>query len=178
MGFFLGLFKAVAAAVWRFLTNGAVKTFLREAARKGLQRGAQALATVVDAVCPRVAEGLGVSINGGAATSAPRVAEVVGVSLKEAATSAPRGTGVYTLYLNGQRMKIGKAAWKAGLRWRLQQYWRGDATAGRFRKEITANRDNIRVVWEAFEAADCRQAELASMRAAGGVANLPWCVVH
>lgn len=99
-----------------------------------------------------------------------------GVPLKEAAKTAPVQTGVYKLYLNGRLMKIGKAEWEKGIRWRMQQYWRGDrTTAGPYRQEIISNRDNITASWILCPKGECRALEKKQIDEAGGVGNLPWC---
>ncbi|HEX3047210.1 MAG TPA: hypothetical protein VHY08_20820 [Bacillota bacterium] len=97
------------------------------------------------------------------------------VSLEEAQRSAPQQTGVYKLFLNGRLMKVGKAAWDAGIRWRMQQYWRGDSTAGSYGSEIYKNRKDITVSWILCPKDKCRAIELNQIQSAGGIDNLPWC---
>lgn len=96
------------------------------------------------------------------------------VTLKEAARSAPRETGIYMLYLNGRLMKVGKVEWKEGIRWRMQQYWRGDSTAGVHRSDIYKNREKVFVSWRLMPASTCREAEKREIQNAGGVSKLPW----
>ncbi|MEZ7892118.1 MAG: hypothetical protein QMC67_10235 [Candidatus Wallbacteria bacterium] len=88
-------------------------------------------------------------------------------SLKDAYCSqlAPASPGVYKLYLNGQLMKVGKAA--DGLRKRFSDYYRGvvGGTAGL--KHINeANRDIIIAVWVECETSQCRDLELKLYREA------------
>ena len=98
-----------------------------------------------------------------------------GMSLEEAARTAPRQTGVYKLYLDGKLMKVGKAEWEGGIRWRMQQYWRGDHTAGISEPEISANRGRVRVVWSLVAVEGCRELEVQMIDLAGGISNLAWC---
>lgn len=100
---------------------------------------------------------------------------LTGASLEEASKSSPASPGVYKIYLDGRLMKIGKAEWKAGIRWRMQQYWRGDSTAGFHGAEIYRNRSRIRVTWTLCSADECRRVEVEQQEQAGGIANLPWC---
>jgi hypothetical protein len=97
------------------------------------------------------------------------------VSLEEAARSAPSSTGIYKLYLKGRLMKVGKAEWKAGIRWRMQQYWRGDSTAGIHGSQIYSHREHVTVSWRELPANQCREAERQAIENAGGIERLPWC---
>lgn len=97
-------------------------------------------------------------------------------SLEEAAREAPKSTGVYKLYLNGNLMKVGKAEWREGIRWRMQQYWRGDSTAGNNHgRSIYENRDRITAQWIVCPKEKCRELEVKLQNQAGGIDNLPWC---
>ncbi|WP_280770727.1 hypothetical protein [Salipaludibacillus daqingensis] len=100
----------------------------------------------------------------------------VRMSLEEATKSAPRRTGVYKLYLNGKLMKVGKATRKEGIRWRMQQYWRGDSTAGKKHgRDIQDNRERISVQWVICSKDNCRELEIKLQNQVGGIDNLPWC---
>jgi hypothetical protein len=46
------------------------------------------------------------------------------------------GAALAGVSLDGKLVNVGKAEWKAGIRWRMQQYWQGDSTAGRYGPEI------------------------------------------
>ena len=73
-------------------------------------------------------------------------------------------------------MKVGKAEWKEGIRWRMKQDWRGDSTAGKNHgPTIYANRHNISVQWIICPKEKCRELEIKLQNQAGGIENLPWC---
>lgn len=85
------------------------------------------------------------------------------------------GAALAGVSLDGKLVKVGKAEWKAGIRWRMQQYWRGDSTAGRYGPEIYENRRNIKVYRELCSPEECRNLEIQQQDQAGGISNLPWC---
>ena len=99
------------------------------------------------------------------------------VPLRYAQETAPAETGVYRLYLDGELMKVGKATYKGGLRWRLKQYWNGHPdTAGPARQIIQERKDDVRVSWTLCTRGECRDLETAMFDEAGGAWFLPWAV--
>lgn len=86
-----------------------------------------------------------------------------GVRLSSAKVSAPNEPGVYVLYLNGEVMKCGRAAYGQGVRWRFTQYYnlkydsrsqKGDCWS------VNKNyRDKVVVSWQCCPAAVCQELE-------------------
>ena len=68
-----------------------------------------------------------------------------------------------------------KATWGAEIRWRMQPYWRGNSTSGKFAQEIFSNRENITVQWVLCPKEKCRELEIKLQSQAGGIQNLTCC---
>ena len=85
------------------------------------------------------------------------------VSLRSAATSAPSKEGVYVLYLDGQVMKCGRAAYGQGLKWRFTQYYNHNyddrARKGDYWSVSPENKDRVVVSWQACPPSKCKELE-------------------
>lgn len=83
--------------------------------------------------------------------------------LSEAVHRASSETGVYILFLDGQVMKCGRAAYRQGVRWRMVQYYNlnydGKAQRGDCWSVSLQNRDRVRASWQCCPAAKCRELE-------------------
>lgn len=83
--------------------------------------------------------------------------------LKSAIKVADSKTGVYILYLNGKVMKCGRAAYGAGVRWRLRQYYNLNyndrARNGDYWSISPENRDKITVSWQCCPESKCKELE-------------------
>lgn len=97
------------------------------------------------------------------------------VPLSQAVSQAESTTGVYVLYLNGQVMKCGRAAYGQGIHWRLQQYYSLNYD-DRARKHdywsiSPENRDSVMVSWQCCPVSKCKELEYKLFRKYG---KGPW----
>ena len=78
-------------------------------------------------------------------------------SLKDAYLNlAPRGSGVWKLFLNGKLMTLGQA--KDGLRKRFSDFYRGKPGGTAGKKEIDgSNKDQVTVWWRECPPDDCER---------------------
>lgn len=98
-----------------------------------------------------------------------------GVELKQAASSAPSQEGVYIIYLDGQVMKCGRAAYGQGLKWRFTQYYNLNYDNRARQKDYWSisleNRDRVTVSWQACPVSKCKELEAKLFRKYG---KGPW----
>lgn len=104
------------------------------------------------------------------------------VPLSQASSSAPGEPGVYILYLNGQVMKCGRAAYAKGIRWRMQQYYSlkydGRAQHGDCWAVDENNRDRVMVSWQCCPVAVCKELEYKLFQKYGKGLNPYFGVMH
>jgi hypothetical protein len=85
------------------------------------------------------------------------------VPLSQAKSRAKSSPGVYVLYLNGQVMKCGRAAYDQGLSWRFTQYYNlkydNRARKGEYWAVSPENRDSVVVSWQCCPASRCQELE-------------------
>lgn len=97
------------------------------------------------------------------------------VPLAQAVSQADSITGVYVLYLNGNVMKCGRAAYGQGVRWRLQQYYSLNyddrARQHDYWSISPENRDSILVSWQCCPVSKCKELEYKLFRKYG---KGPW----
>ena len=87
----------------------------------------------------------------------------INVLLKNATNLAENIPGVYVLYLNGQVMKCGRAAYGQGVAWRLRQYYGlkydNPSRAGQYWSVNEENRDMVTVSWQCCPVCKCEELE-------------------
>ena len=85
------------------------------------------------------------------------------ILLSQAVKNAKNETGVYIIYLDGQVMKCGRAAYSQGIRWRMQQYYNlkydSRAQHGDCWAIDDSNRDRVMVSWQCCPVAVCKELE-------------------
>ena len=97
------------------------------------------------------------------------------IKLKSAISTADSKPGVYILYLNGQLMKCGRAAYSNGVRWRLRQYYDltydNKSRRGDYWAVSIDNRDDVEVSWQCCPVSKCQELEYKLFRKYG---KGPW----
>ncbi len=97
------------------------------------------------------------------------------VSLSSAKNTANNEPGVYILYLDGNVMKCGRAAYGQGVKWRFTQYYNlnydNKARNGDCWSVSKENRDRVTVSWQCCPAAVCQELEYKLFRKYG---KGPW----
>lgn len=85
------------------------------------------------------------------------------IRLPDAVDMADNSPGVYVLYLNGNVMKCGRAAYGQGIHWRLQQYYSLNYDDRAREKDFWSvspqNRDSIMVSWQCCPVSKCKELE-------------------
>jgi len=99
------------------------------------------------------------------------------VSLPSAVKKASTHPGVYIIYLHGQVMKCGRAAYKDGIHWRFTQYYNlkydNRAKKGDYWSVSPENRDEITVSWQCCPVSKCKELEYKLFRKYG---KGPWAL--
>ena len=97
------------------------------------------------------------------------------VRLSEALEIAESTPGVYILFLNGNVMKCGRAAYGQGIHWRFQQYYSLNYDDRARNKDYwsvsPSNRDSITVSWQCCPVSKCKELEFKLFRKYG---KGPW----
>ena len=97
------------------------------------------------------------------------------VRLSDALNIADSSPGVYILFLNGQVMKCGRAAYGQGIHWRFQQYYSlnyDDRARDKDYWSVSpSNRDSIMVSWQCCPVSKCKELEFKLFRKYG---KGPW----